>query len=218
MSNADPEHRPTTPRRATIPRPADEEVVYRVDESDPVVGTSKRRFDVPATIAGALAALGTLLLLSSIAGAIGSVGYQSGLEDDDLSIGGLVAGLVILLVAGLVGGWVAARIARHRGALHGLVAMLWLVVLAAVLAGLAAVAGDSWDIGGKVGLPSWFDDDNFTVGAIITGVVALALLLLGGFLGGKLGDRHRHNRAVELVETRHAVSEHRGGIVQGRGL
>jgi hypothetical protein len=208
----------STESRHTIPRPPDDQSVYRVDENEVVSGAERRGFDVPATIAGALAALGTLLLLSSIAGAIGSVGYQSGLEDDDLSIGGLVAGLVILVLAGLVGGWVAARIARRRGALHGLVAVLWLVVLAAVLAGLAAIAGDSFDIGDDVGLPTWFDEDSFTIGAIITGVVALLLLLLGGFLGGKLGDRGRHDGSVTLVETRHAVSEHRGGIVQDRGL
>lgn len=221
MSDAD--HPRTTERlpteqRIAIPRPPDEEVVYRVDGDDPVVGITHRGFDVPATLAGALAALGTLLLLSSIAGAIGSVGYQSGLEDGDLSIGGLVAGLVILLVAGLVGGWVAARIARRRGGLHGLVAVLWLVVLAAVLAGLAAVAGDSWDIGDQIGLPDWFSDDDVTTGVVVTGVVALALLLLGGYLGGRLGDRGRTERGVALVETRHAVSEHRGGIVQDRSL
>lgn len=212
-----PQPSPTV-SRDTNSRPPDDRRVYRVDEHDTVVGARRRGFDLPATLAGSLAALGTLLLLASIAGAIGSVGYQSGLEDGDVSIGGLIAGLVILLLAGLVGGWVAARIARRRGALHGLVAVLWLIVLAAVLAGLGAIAGDSFDIGDDVGLPDWFNDDNFTLGAIITGAVALLLLLLGGFLGGRLGDRRRHDQAVALVETRHAVSEHPGGIVKDRGF
>lgn len=217
MSDAD-HSQPLPASRDRIARPPDDQTVYRVDERDTVLGARRGGFDLLATLAGALAALGTLLLLASIAGAIGSVGYQSGLEDEDLSIGGLIAGLVILLLAGIVGGWVAARIARRRGALHGLVAALWLVVLAAVLAGLAAIAGDSFDVGDDVGLPDWFNDDNFTLGAIITGVVALLLLLLGGWLGGRLGSRHRNDEAVTLVETRRAVSEHPGGIVKDRGL
>ena len=217
MTDADYSY-PDPPARNTIPRPPDDQSVYRVDGDETVVGAERAGFDLLATIAGALAALGTLLLLSSIAGAIGSVGYQSGLEDDDLSIGGLAAGLVILLLAGVIGGWVAARIARRRGGLHGLVAVLWLIVLATVHAGLAAIAGDSFDIKDDVGLPLWFDDDNLTIGATVTRAVALLLLLLGGFLGGRLGNRHHHDRGVTLVETRQAVHKQGGGIVKGRGF
>jgi putative membrane protein (TIGR04086 family) len=201
----------------TIPRPADEELVYRVDEKQEVVGAGRSKFDVPATIAGALAALGTLLLLSSLlSAAAGTIGYQTGVDGRDLSIGGLIGGLVVLFLSCLVGGWVAGRIARNRGALHGLVSPLWLLLLAGLLALLAAALGDEFDVTEKVGLPDWFSRDALTTAAILSGLAALALMLLGGWLGGKLAERHRTNESVAVVETRRSVSERPGGIVRGR--
>jgi putative membrane protein (TIGR04086 family) len=188
-----------------------------VDEREDVVGAGKPGFDVPATIAGALAALGTFLILSSLlSAAVGTIGYQTGVEDRDLSIGGLIGGLVVLFLACLVGGWVAGRVARHRGALHGLVSPLWLVLLAGVLALLAAIFGDDLDVTEQVGLPTWFSRDALTIGAIITGLLALALMLLGGWLGGKLAERQRQHDTVNVVETRRAVRERPGGILRGR--
>ncbi|WP_182525286.1 TIGR04086 family membrane protein [Nocardioides dongkuii] len=196
----------------SIPRPDDEQVVFRADPDREVVGASRARgFDLLATIGGALAALGTLVLLSSLLGTIGTIGFQRGVEDDDLSIAGLIGGLVVLALACLVGGWVAARMARRRGPLHGLVAIVWLVVLAALLALLAAVAGDDADVQEQVGLPGWFSSDALGTAALITGLIALALMLLAGWLGGKLGDRHRDD-TVQVVETRRRVRNHDGGI------
>ena len=203
-------------RRTTIPAPPVEQTVYRADPGDEVVGAGRRSFDVLATVAGALAALGTLLLLSSLLSAlVGTIGFQTGVEDQSLSIGGLIAGIVVLFLACLVGGWVVGRIARHKGGLHGLVVVGWLVLLAALLSALAALAGDKFDVTERVGLPSWFSADALTVAAIITGLLALALALLGGWLGGRLGDRHEKSSGVAVVETRHAVRERPGGIDQG---
>jgi hypothetical protein len=208
--------RTTDDRRPTIPRPADEQVVLRAGEDQDVVGARRKGFDLPATLAGALAALGALLLLSSLLGAaVGAIGFQTGVGDRDLSVGGLVAGLVSLFLACLVGGWVAGRIARRKGGLHGLVSAAWLVLLAAVLAGLAAVAGDRFDVTERVGLPRWFDADAVAPVAIGTGLLALALMLLGGWLGGRLGARHAAEPSVEVVQTRRHVSEHPGGIEAG---
>ncbi|WKN48130.1 hypothetical protein [Nocardioides sp. Arc9.136] len=202
------------PGRPSIPRPAEEQVVLRADtEHGDVVGASRRRtLDVLATLAGALAALGTLVLLSALVGTIGTIGFQRGVDGSDLSIGGLVAGLVVLFLACLVGGWVAARVARARGPLHGLLAALWLVVLAALLAGLAALAGDDADVRERVGLPDWFSSDALGTAAIVTGVLALLCMLLGGWLGGRLGESHRHSSEVEVVRTRRKVRTHQGGI------
>jgi putative membrane protein (TIGR04086 family) len=199
--------------RTTIPAPPTEETVYRAAPGDEVVGAKHRKFDLLATVAGALAALGTLLLLSSLlSAAVGTIGYQTDVKEQDLSIGGLIGGLVVLFLACLVGGWVAGRIARHKGGLHGLVSVLWLVALAAALAALAALAGDKYDVTDRVGLPSWFSADAFAPAAIGTGLLALALALVGGWLGGRLGERHEHGTGVAVVETRHAVSERPGGI------
>lgn len=208
-----PDDEATASGRPTIPRPDEEQVVLRGADDD-VVGASRRRgLDVPATLAGALAALGTLLLLSSLASILGTIGFQRGIDvgEKELSIGGLVAGLVILFLSCLVGGWVAGRMARRRGGLHGLLAILWLVLLAALLAGLAAIAGDQADVRSRVGLPGWFDEGSTGAVALGTGLLALALMLLGGWLGGRLGERRRHDD-VELVETRRNVRTHPGGI------
>lgn len=183
--------------------------------------TGQRRLDIPATVAGALASLGTLLLLASLAGTIGAIGYQRGMEDDDLSVGGWIAGLVILLLACLVGGWVAGRMARQRGPLHGLLSVAWLVLLAALLALLAAIGGDEYDVTDRVGLPAWFDSDAFTATAIGTGLLALLAALLGGWLGGWLGgrDADRGSKSptpVEVVETRRGTRHRPGGIENQR--
>lgn len=42
-------------RAGSIPRPDDEQLTLSIDGHDPVVGASRRRLDVPATLAGALA-------------------------------------------------------------------------------------------------------------------------------------------------------------------
>ena len=207
----------TDDTRHTIPKPADEEMIYRVDDKAEVVGAGKRKFDILATIAGALAALGTLLVLTSLLSAAGgTIGFETGVDESDIAIGSVIGALVALFLACLVGGWVAGRIARHHEARHGLVSPLWLIVLAAVLAGLAALLGDKFNVTEKVGLPNWFSRDTLEVGAIVTGLLALALMLLGGWLGGKLASRHHSHTTVDVVETRRAVRERPGGIVRGR--
>ena len=206
-------HRVTGDERTSIPRPPDEQVVYRAQDERDVAGASRTGFDVSATIGGALAALGTLLLLSSLLGAIlGAIGYQTGVEGQELSVGGLIAGLVALLLAFLVGGWVAGRMARRRGGLHGLVSVLWIVLLAAVLAALAAWAGDRYDVMERVGIPNWFSPDAWAPLALLTGLLALGLMLLGGWLGGRWGERRGSVSGVEVVETHRDVREHPGGI------
>lgn len=203
--------------RHTIPRPADEELVYRVDDKAEVVGAGRRTFDVLATVAGALAALGTFLVLTSLLSALGgTIGFETGVDDSDLAIGSIIGALVALFLSCLVGGWVAGRIARHHEAKHGLVSPLWLIVIAAALAGLAALFGDRLDVTEKLGLPDWFSRDTWQTGAIIAGLLALALMLLGGWLGGKLAARHRDHTSVAVVEKKRAVRERPGGIVRGR--
>jgi uncharacterized membrane protein len=203
-------------KRTTIPRPADQELVYRVDEKTEVVGAGRRKFDVPATIAGALTALGTFLVLTSLLAALGStIGFDQGVDEDEIAIGSLIGALLALFLSCLVGGWVAGRIARHHEAKHGLVSPLWLLLLAAVLAGLGALVGDEFNVTEQVRLPDWFSRDALETGALISGLAALALMLLGGWLGGKLAARHHHTDPVHVVETKRAVRERPGGIVRG---
>ena len=183
----------------------------RID-GDVGVTEAHRRFggiDVPATLAGMVAALGTAVLVAGLLAGVGTVGYQKGLAGgDDLSLGGLVAGMATLLVAFLVGGWVAGRIARYDGGRNGLLTAVWFLVLAAVTSGLGAWLGEKYDVLPSVRLPQWFSADARTGAALASGLVALLVTLLAGWLGGRWGERY-HRRADALI-----VNTRDGGIVR----
>ena len=171
------------------------------------VAEARRRFggvDVPATLAGMLAGLGTAVVLAGLLAAAGSVGYQKGVTGgDELSVGGLFGGLLTLFVAFLVGGWVAGRVARYNGGLNGLLTALWFVLLAAVLAATGAWVGAEYNIFRDVRLPQWFSKDALGTTAVLTGGAALVVMLLAGWLGGRLGERY-HRRADEVVASNRA--------------
>ena len=156
--------------------------------------------DVPATIAGALAALGTAVLVAGVGTAAGSFGYQRGLDGaaEELTVAGLIGGLSALILAFLVGGWVAGRVARYDGGRNGLLTALWFVLLAAAAAALGAWAGEEYDVFRNVNLPQWFDGDALTGEAIATGLLALAVMFAAGWIGGRLGERY-HRRADSVV-------------------
>ncbi len=180
--------------------------------ADVGVREARSRFggiDLPATLLGMLAAIALLVLLSGlVAAAIGAVGYQTGLDGNEtgLSIAGLAGGLVVLFLAFLAGGWAAGRMARYDGAKNGLMTGVWFVVLAAVLAALGAALGSAYDVLANVDLPQWFSRDALTAGGIASAVVAIAVTLLGGLLGGAWGERF-HRRADRAI-----VSTRPGGI------
>ena len=156
--------------------------------------------DIPATLAGMLAALGVAVILSGIGAAAGSYGYQMGRDNvtDELSIAGLIAGLAALILSFLIGGWVAGRVARYDGGRNGLLTAVWFLLLAAGTAALGAWAGERYDVFRNVNLPQWFDSDAYTGAAIATGLLALAVMLGAGWVGGRLGERY-HRRADSLV-------------------
>lgn len=204
---------------------ASEGVKVRNTSNDLGVSQAKQRYgglDVPATLAGTLAALGAAVLLGGVLAAAGSFGYQRGLSDSAVSIGGLIAGLATLLVAFLIGGWVAGRIARYDGGRNGLMTALWFVVLAAILGAVGAWAGTEYDVFSQVELPQWFSEDATSWQAIVSGLVAVVVMFVAGYIGGKIGERyHRradalivHTRGDGLLSTR---EESPGGVVSGRG-
>jgi len=171
------------------------------------VDETRARFggvDIPATVVGALAALGTAALLAGVLAGAVTVGYQMGLDDatEEITTGGLIAGLVTLFLAFLVGGWVAGRVARYDGGRNGLLTALWFVILAAGTAALGAWAGEKYDAFRNVNLPQWFDSDALTGAAIATGLLALAVMLGAGWLGGRLGERYHRLADSVLAHTR----------------
>ena len=175
----------------------------RVDRAGGDVGVAEARrhfggVDWLATLAGLLAAVGTLVLLGSLVGAAGSIGYQLNDGGEDPSIGALAAGAVVLLVSFFTGGWVAGRVARYDGGRNGFLTALWFLALAAALAGLGAWLGEKYNVFRDLNLPQWFSADDLGTKAVISGIVGALLALGAGWLGGKVGDRY-HRRADSLV-------------------
>jgi hypothetical protein len=163
--------------------------------------------DVPATIAGALTALATAVIVGGILGAaVSGFGYQQGVEvagiEQELSLAGLLAAIAVLFGAFLVGGWVAGRMARFDGGLNGLFTAVWVLVLAALLGGLGAWLGSSYDVFAQVDLPQWFSGDALTVAAIGSGVASAVAMVVGGFLGGRLGERYNRRADATMLSVR----------------
>jgi MFS family permease len=178
-----------------------------VTEAERAVGVAAARerfggLDLPAGLVGMLTALSALVLIAGLVGAaVGVVGYQTGLDEenvDDISLASLIGGVAILFLAFVIGGWAAGRIARYDGAKNGLMAAVWTLVLAAILSALAAVFGDEYDVFRNVDLPQWFDTDAFTVTAIVSGLAAILAMLVGGALGGAWGELY-HRRADRTI-------------------
>jgi hypothetical protein len=179
----------------------------------PIAATRERfgGIDLPASLVGMLTALAMVILLGGlVAAAVGSIGYQTGLNGDnvnDISTASLIGGIAVLFVSYLIGGWAAGRIARYDGARNGLMTAVWSIVLAAVLSGLAALLGDKYDVLSNVDLPQWFNRDAVTTTAILSGAAAIVAMLLGGLLGGLWGTRY-HRLADETLLDAHEVRVH----------
>ena len=190
---------------------ADEVVVSR----DVGVAEARRRFggiDIPATLAGTIAALGTAALMGSLLAGAGRIGYQRGLEDaaDELPLGGLVAGLITLGLAFLLGGWVAGRMARYDGGRNGVLTAVWFVLLAAIVSALGAWLDDEYDVFPDLHLPQWFSSDATTNEALATGLLAVIVMLLAAWFGGRLGEAY-HRRADALI-----AATRTGGVARAR--
>ena len=193
----------------------DRDVTVREAAREPRIAEARERFgglDIPATLVGALTALAVLLLLGGlVSAAIGAIGYQTGLEEGasvkEISIAGLIGGLLLLFLAFWIGGWAAGRMARYDGAKNGLLVGIWVLLLAALLAALGAWLGSEYNILQRAELPNWFSGEAMTVGGILSGLVAIAVMLVAGLIGGKWGERY-HRRADAVV-----ASTREGGIV-----
>jgi hypothetical protein len=173
------------------------------------IAAARERFggiDLPASLVGMLTGLAMVVLLGGLVGAaVGAIGYQTGLRGDnvdDISTASLIGGLVVLFVSYVIGGWAAGRIARYDGARNGVMAAIWAIVLAGALSALAAWLGDTYDVFSNVDLPQWFNRDAFTTTALVSGVAAIAAMLVGGGLGGLWGTRYHRRADQTLLDAR----------------
>jgi hypothetical protein len=111
----------------------------------------------------------------------------------NLTTGVVVISLLSGFLAHFAGGYVAGRRARASGGLHGvMVAILgfgFVVVAVAVVAAILLATAGVILVEGGIPLPSV--TLGFAGGALLASLALLALSLLGGFFGGKLGEWER---------------------------
>lgn len=105
-------------------------------------------------------------------------------EGVEVTAGSVVVALTAGFASYVVGGYLAARMARHSGGVHGLLTAVFGLVLGVALALLLAGFGVIFTEG--VALPPV----GFGVGSagLIAGLILFAINLMGGYVGGKLGD------------------------------
>jgi membrane protease YdiL (CAAX protease family) len=147
-----------------------------------------------AAVIGALFALIAGLVLAPL-----GFSLNLGGEIGAAIITGLVLVAVLIFLTYFFGGYVAGRLARFDGGRNGAMLLLW--TLAAAL--LAALAGGIFSnflpAGISEGIRNFIQNDVLsTIGnlsrlglvGILIFIGALAVALLGGYLGGRLGSRY----------------------------
>jgi MFS family permease len=181
---------------------------------DDVLRREKERFGgfkFGSAFFGWLTAMGTVVLLTALVGAIGAmlgVGTETSAEEaadavaDNAGVVGIVSAVVIalvLLIGYFAGGYVAGRMARFDGLKQGLAVWIWAVVIAIVVAVVTAIAGSQWDIIGNLNsfprIP--VTPETATTTGILTAVGAAVVTLIGAILGGLAGMRF--HRKVDRV-------------------
>ncbi len=170
------------------------------------IEAARERFgglDFGASLSGMLVAIAMIVILGGLAAAIlGTVGYQAGIDigEQELTVGGAIAGLVVLFLAFLVGGWAAGRMARYNGGLNGLMSAVWMLILTVIFAALGAWISAEYNVFFAADLPNWpanWTAADATTIAAVSGIVAVLVTFAGGFLGGVLGARY--HRAADAT-------------------
>jgi uncharacterized membrane protein len=165
--------------------------------------------DLVASLLGMFAGLGTLVFLGSLfAAGAANVELQTNLINPEGSLDvvemvGAIAAVAVVFVSFLVGGIAAGRIARYDGGMNGLGAGLWFLLLVAIFAALGAWVGQEYNAFAAADLPNWvaqIDVDEVTAAAIVMTVVSAAAVLLGGYLGGRIGDAHNRKVDAAIIE------------------
>ena len=159
---------------------------------------------------GWLTATGTGVLLTALVAAAGTaVGVTTGTSVGDAvdqaargsqtaETVGVISGIVllaVLFVAYYCGGYVAGRMARFNGLRQGVAVWLWAIIIAVVVAVLASIAGDKYDVLSQLNsfprIP--VNASDVTTGGLIALAAVAGASLLGAILGGLAGMRFHRN-------------------------
>jgi len=172
----------------------------RADAGRAVVARQREAFggtSLGATFFGYLAATGLVVLVATLAVAVGAaLGVEPEVADDDVAAVGLWGAIglaVLVLVAYACGGYVAGRMARFDGARQGLGVWFWALLVAVVVGVLAAVSGRADDVAAQLAPPARdLLEGGLTTPGVLAAVGIALVALLGAVLGGLLGVRfHR---------------------------
>jgi len=165
--------------------------------------------DFLASVLGMFTGIGVLVLVSAlIAAGAGGIDYQLNLINadgglDEATIIGLGVAVLVVFASFLAGGFAAGRMSRYDGGMNGLGAGLWLILLVAIFAALGAWVGAEYNAFSQVDLPNWFaqvDVDDVTAMAIASSAVLVVATLLGGYVGGRLGETYHARVDAALVD------------------
>jgi hypothetical protein len=154
---------------------------------------------------GWLAATGMAVILTALVAAGGTaVGLATSTDvneavnqassDQTVGLTGVIVLLAVLFVAYYCGGYVAGRMARFSGAKQGFMVWVWAVIFAVLIALLAMIAGERFNI--LANLNSFpripVNEGQLTTTGIIAAVVVAVVALIGAVVGGMAGMRfHR---------------------------
>jgi amino acid transporter len=185
-------------------RPVTREHVVPVSPHDTYGGTNWG-----ACFFGWLVALGVTVALAAIVSAIATaVGAnldwsRSDAENnaDTIGLAAAIAITAIMFVGYYAGGYVAGRMSRFDAARQGLGVWLIGVLTAAIALGVTALFGTRNDLLKNLDLPSLdITHDQATIGAVVTGVAILLVMLVGALLGSVVGRRYHRRIDAVIVE------------------
>jgi hypothetical protein len=151
-------------------------------------------FSFWSVLTGVVVAFGAFFVLFSIiSGILAALGVQSsGISAEDAVNAGIAAGIGVVVaqfLSYLWGGYTAGRMARGAGLLNGIVvpilAIVIVAILGAIVAGLATSANVETPDAQRLPLPLGSLAD---IGTAV-GIGLLVAMLVGGALGGMLGER-----------------------------
>ncbi|MDQ3573160.1 MAG: hypothetical protein M3383_09935 [Actinomycetota bacterium] len=205
--NDDEAHHETT-RRSVEPGAA------RERQHDEYGGTNWGAAFFGWLVAVGLGALLTALVAAAGAGVAisefeGAVDARS--DAETIGLAGGIALLVIALIAYFAGGYVAGRMSRFDGGRQGLAVWIWSIVIAIVLAVLALVAGEEYNVFAALDLPRIpIDEGDLTTGGVIALIAIVVGTLIAAIAGGKAGESyHRRVDRAGFDTSRREVVEDR---------
>lgn len=170
---------------------------------------------IVASLMGMLAGLGMLVLTTAALTAGGLIlNLELGLViTGDVQVGsiiGLAIAAIVIVASTLIGGFVAGRMARDRGFAAGIGSSICLTLVLAVFAALAlwvAAASNALDGLDLADRLSDVTTTDLATAAGITGGGLFIIALLGGSLGGRLGETERKRPAEKIVDIQEMESE-----------